>query len=104
MALEAGAAEVTVFCRRAAPQVVQPYRWVTFAGFLRHVSELDDAWRWRFMSRILGMREGFPQATWDRCARHSTFRLMTGAGWTDAAVAGDAVAVATRLGHMPRIS
>ncbi len=68
MALEAGAAEVSLFCRRAEPQVVQPFRWLTFAGFLRHISDMDDAWRWRFMSHILGLREGFPQPTYDRCA------------------------------------
>ena len=79
MALEAGAEEVTVFCRRAEPQVVQPFRWLTFAGFLRHLSDLDDPWRWRFMSHILGLREGFPQPTFDRCAAHPGFRLRTGA-------------------------
>lgn len=98
MALEAGAGAVVLFCRRAEPQVIQPYRWLTFAGFLRHVSELDDAWRWRFMSRILGLREGFPQPTYDRCACHPSFRLMTGAAWTGARVVGDTVAVETPLG------
>ena len=61
------------YCRRPQPQTIQPYRWLTFAGFLRHLSDLDDAWRWRFMSRILGMREGFPQATYDRCAQAREF-------------------------------
>ena len=98
MALEAGAADVSLFCRRAEPQVVQPFRWLTFAGFLRHLSDLDDAWRWRFMSRILGMREGFPQPTYDRCARHSAFHLRTGAPWTDARVVGDAVELTTPRG------
>ena len=63
VALEHGASEVHLFCRRMTPQLVQPYRWLTFAGFLRHLSDLDDAWRWRFMSTILGLREGFPQET-----------------------------------------
>jgi cation diffusion facilitator CzcD-associated flavoprotein CzcO len=98
MALEAGAAEVVLFCRRAEPQVVQPYRWLTFAGFLRHLSDLDDAWRWRFMSHILGLREGFPQETYDRCAIHANFRLRSGAPWTAARVAGDAVEIATPRG------
>lgn len=78
-ALEAGAAAVHLLCRRAVPQVVQPYRWLTFTGFLRHLSDLDDAWRWRFMRAILSMREGFPQATYDRCARHPAFTLHAGA-------------------------
>jgi len=98
-ALEAGAAEVQLFCRRAEIQVIQPYRWLTFRGFLRHFCDLDDAWRWRFMSRILGMREGFPQATYDRCARHDNFRLVTGAPWTDVQVLDDAVVIETQRGR-----
>ncbi|RXT42730.1 NAD(P)-binding domain-containing protein [Bradyrhizobium betae] len=78
-ALEAGAAEVHLLCRRAQIQVIQPYRWLTFRGFLRHLSDLDDAWRWRFMRTILEMREGFPQPTYDRCARHANFTLHEGA-------------------------
>ena len=79
-ALEAGAAEVHLLCRRTEAQVVQPYRWVTFRGFLRHLSDLDDPWRWRFMRHVLGMREGFPQQTYDRCADHANFEMHTGAG------------------------
>ncbi|WFU69963.1 NAD(P)/FAD-dependent oxidoreductase [Bradyrhizobium sp. CB2312] len=78
-ALEAGAAEVHLLCRRAQIQLIQPYRWLTFRGFLRHLSDLDDAWRWRFMRKILEMREGFPQPTYDRCARHANFTLHEGA-------------------------
>jgi FAD-dependent urate hydroxylase len=78
-ALEAGAAAVHLLCRRAEIQVIQPYRWLTFRGFLRHLCDLDDAWRWRFMNRILSMREGFPQFTYDRCARHGRFHLHQGA-------------------------
>ncbi|POR51842.1 FAD-dependent oxidoreductase [Bosea psychrotolerans] len=78
-ALEAGAAQVHLLCRRPQAQVIQPYRWLTFRGFLRHLSDLDDAWRWRFMSAVLALREGFPQATYDRCARHDAFSLHLGA-------------------------
>ncbi|WP_440639035.1 NAD(P)-binding domain-containing protein [Bradyrhizobium sp. PUT101] len=78
-ALEAGASEVHLLCRRAQIQVIQPYRWLTFRGFLRHLSDLDDAWRWRFMRKVLEMREGFPQPTYDRCARHANFTLHEGA-------------------------
>jgi FAD-dependent urate hydroxylase len=98
MALEAGAAEVALFCRRPEPQVVQPYRWLTFAGFLRHVSELDDVWRWRFMSHILGLREGFPQETYDRCAVHNAFSVRSSAPWTDARVTEDGVTIETPAG------
>ena len=98
VALEHGASEVHLFCRRSTPQLVQPYRWLTFAGFLRHLSNLDDAWRWRFMSTILGLREGFPQETYDRCARHAGFHLHTSAPWLDARSLGDRVEVETPQG------
>lgn len=94
-ALEAGAAEVQLFCRRAEIQVIQPYRWLTFRGFLRHLCDLDDAWRWRFMRAILDMREGFPQATYDRCARHPNFRLEEGAPIEAAVETADGVALQT---------
>ena len=98
MALEAGAAAVHLLCRREAIQLIQPYRWLTFRGFLRHFSELDDVWRWRFMRAILDMREGFPQATYDRCARHANFHLHEGAPVEAADMKGDEVALQTPRG------
>jgi FAD-dependent urate hydroxylase len=95
MALEAGASAVHLLCRRAKIQLVQPYRWLTFRGFLRHFSELDDAWRWRFMRAILDLREGFPQATWDRCARHTRFRLAEGAPVVSAHETADGIMLQT---------
>ena len=97
-ALEAGAAEVHLFCRRAEIQVIQPYRWLTFRGFLRHFCDLDDAWRWRFMRAILEMREGFPQATYDRCARHANFHLHEGAPVEAAKAASRGVELQTSRG------
>ncbi len=98
-ALEAGAASVHLFCRRLEPQVIQPYRWITFRGFMKHLADLDDAWRWRFMARVLGLREGFPQATYDRCAAHRNFVLHTGAPWTNARAEGDRAVVTTPQGE-----
>ncbi len=98
-ALEHGAAEVHLFCRRPEPQLVQPYRWLTFAGFLRHLSDLDDEWRWRFMSAILAMREGFPQPTYDRCAKWPNFALRTGETWLGAEARQHRAVVTTSKGH-----
>jgi cation diffusion facilitator CzcD-associated flavoprotein CzcO len=92
-ALEAGAAEVHLFCRRTEPMVIQPYRWLTFAGFLRHMHEMPDAWRWRFMSYVLGLREGFPPDTYARCERHPNFTFRVGQPWLDARVGPDGRAV-----------
>ena len=97
-AAEAGAAGVDLFCRRSEIQRVQPYRWLTFNGFLRHLSDLDDVWRWRFMRHILGLREGFPQDTYHRCMALPNFSLYTGAAWTDARIAGDQIEITTEKG------
>lgn len=100
-ALEAGAAAVHLFCRRADIQLIQPYRWLTFRGFLRHFCDLDDAWRWRFMRAILEMREGFPQATYDRCAGHANFHLHEGAPIEAARETEEGVELQTPQGAFP---
>ncbi len=98
VALEHGAAEVHLFCRRAEPMVVQPYRWLTFAGFLRHMHEMPDEWRWRFMAYILGLREGFAQDHYDRVIRHSNFHLHIGEPWEAARAEGGQAVLTTPAG------
>lgn len=97
-ALESGAAEVHLFCRRADPMVIQPYRWLTFAGFLRHLHEMPDEWRWRFMSYILGLREGFPADTYARVTAFPNFTFHVGRPWTDARLEAGRVVLATPRG------
>jgi cation diffusion facilitator CzcD-associated flavoprotein CzcO len=97
-ALEAGAGEVRLFCRRAALQRVQPYKAISFNGFLRHFGDLPDAVRWRFMRHLLSIREALPRETWDRATRHGNFHLHTGSPWNAVRVAGDAVEIETPHG------
>lgn len=97
-ALEARAAGVHLLCRRLEPQVIQPYRWLSFRGFMRHFCDLDDEWRWRFMSRVLGLREGFTQQTYDRCMRHEAFAILSGSPVQAAHMAGGAVRLETGAG------
>ncbi|HKK31061.1 MAG TPA: NAD(P)/FAD-dependent oxidoreductase, partial [Alphaproteobacteria bacterium] len=66
--------------------------------FIRHLRDLPDEWRWRFMAYILGLRESIPQNTYDRMRRHPNFRIHTGAVWTGAAVKDGRVAIATAKG------
>ncbi len=99
VALEAGAAEVHLFCRRAEPMVVQPYRWLTFAGFMRHLHEMPDAWRWRFMQKILSMREGFAQDTYDRANAFPNFTMHIGRPWTGARAEDGRVVLQTPRGE-----
>tara|TARA_Y100001933_G_scaffold13465_1_gene11576 strand:- start:681 stop:2162 length:1482 start_codon:yes stop_codon:yes gene_type:complete len=98
MALEAKASEVTVYCRRPELQRVQPFKWLSFPGFLRHFSELKDEWRWKFMSYLLTLREAFPKETWDRANRFKEFNIQTGAGWEDLRLNDERVAISTKKG------
>ncbi len=97
VALEHGA-EVHLFCRRAEPMVVQRYRWLTFAGFLKHIGEMGDEWRWRMVGHILRAREGFPADTWRRAAAHPGFTMHLGRGWTGAAMVEGGVRIETVRG------
>jgi cation diffusion facilitator CzcD-associated flavoprotein CzcO len=78
--------------------VIQPYRWLTFAGFIRHLHEMPDEWRWRFMSYILGLREGFPQDTYNRVNAHPDFTMHVGRPWTGARAEGGQAVLETARG------
>jgi cation diffusion facilitator CzcD-associated flavoprotein CzcO len=97
-ALEAGAAEVRMYCRRPELQRVQPYKAISSAGFLRHFGTLDDATRWRFMRHLLSIREALPAETWNRVTKHANFHLHTGSPWLDARVVDGAIAITTPKG------
>jgi cation diffusion facilitator CzcD-associated flavoprotein CzcO len=97
VALEHGA-EVHLFCRRAEPSVVQRYRWLTFAGFLKHLGELPDEWRWRIMRNILNAREGFPADTYKRVLAFPDFTMQLGRNWTNARMADGRIRIETERG------
>lgn len=100
-ALEHGAAQVEMFCRRDELQRVQPYKTLAYPGFLRHFGTLPDATRWRMMSHLLTIREALTRETWERVTRHPNFALVTGAALVDAkAIDSDsAVRLTTPRGH-----
>src|SRR5882724_10265554 len=95
VALEHGAAEVHAFCRRAEPSVVQRYRWLTVAGFMRHIGEMPDEWRWRVMGNIIKAREGFPADTYKRVLAFPNFTMHVNRTWTDARVEGGRLRIDT---------
>lgn len=98
-ALDGGASKVHLFCRRAELQTIQPLRYVTFHGFLRHLGDMEDAWRWRFMQHVLDLREGFPQDAYNRCTSYPHFRIRTGEPWLDARVEDGRAVVKTPKGQ-----
>ncbi len=97
-ALEAGAAELVMFCRRPTHRRQQVYRWCITAGFLRHFNALDDAWRWRFMQRILNIRMGMPPETWKRMSEFDAFRLETDCDWREVREKDAGVEIVTNRG------
>ena len=92
-ALRAGAGEVHQFCRRPSHRRRQVYRWLMFAGFLRHLGDLDDEWRWRFMRHILDTRMGMPPETWKRVSAYPNHHLHTDAPWNGAEAHGEGVRI-----------
>ena len=98
-ALEAGALQVSLYCRRAELQRVQPYKAISFPGFLRHFGALDDERRWRFMNYLLSVREALPVETWNRVTRHTNFSLHTSSPWGAVAPSGGGVRITTPSGE-----
>ena len=88
-ALEAGARAVHVFWRRDQLQRVQPYKHISYTGFLRHLGDLPDDKRWRIMRHLLTLREAFPAETWARVTRHQNAHLHAGCDWSDATLDDD---------------
>jgi cation diffusion facilitator CzcD-associated flavoprotein CzcO len=99
VALESGAASVDLFYRRAKLPNVNPYRWAEFAGFLRHLGDLDDASRHRFIHKILEIGQLPPADTYARARRAGRLELHGGATWERAELAGDTVRVHTTRGE-----
>jgi len=98
VALETGAAEVSLFFRREALVDVNPYRWAEFVGFLKHHSDLDDAQKWKFIRQFVQMGQLPPADTLARARSHKGFSLHPGSPWTAVTATGDTVTVTTPKG------
>ncbi|RVU14010.1 NAD(P)-binding domain-containing protein [Methylobacterium oryzihabitans] len=100
-ALEAGAAEVTLFVRRRHFPQVNTSKWASFPGFLRGYAGLDDDARWRFATHILAAGTPPPHESVLRCTRHPGFRIRFGEGWTGVSEGPDGLVVETARGRYP---
>jgi len=92
-ALEHGAREVTLCFRRSRLVNVNSYRWAEFVGFLRHMGELPDGDKWRFVRQILRMGQLPPADTLRRAREHAGFRLHPGCAWSSIEAHGDTVLI-----------
>jgi len=101
VALEQGASQVQMFCRRAELQRVQPYKVLAFPGFLRHFGTLEDPTRWRVMHYLLNIREALTRETWERVTCHANFELLSGAPIESARAEPTAVYLRTPRGEYP---
>lgn len=97
-ALEAGAARVDLFYRRAEVPRVNPFRWMEFYAYGAHYPDLPDTDKWRFTVQFQRTNQPPPQLSWQRCARWENFSWHTAAGWQRVALAGGEVEVVTRAG------
>ena len=98
-ALDHGAREVTLCFRRPSLVNVNAYRWAEFVGFLRHLGDLPDADKWRFIRQIVRMGQLPPADTLKRARAHAGFRLHAGCAWTAAQARGDTVVIRTTSGE-----
>ena len=97
-ALEAGARSVQLLVRRERLQRIQPYLWMTFDGFLRHIGDMPDEWRWRFLNHALSLRESIPQPTYDRMSCHPQFSILCNTEVESATMQGSLVSLSTTQG------
>jgi cation diffusion facilitator CzcD-associated flavoprotein CzcO len=97
-ALEHGAREVRLFFRRKEVVQVNAYRWAEFVGFLRHLGDLPDADKWRFILQIMRMGQLPPSDTYQRAMQHAGFHLHPASGWHSVAAHGDTVVIEAESG------
>ncbi|QQS12737.1 MAG: NAD(P)/FAD-dependent oxidoreductase [Rhodospirillales bacterium] len=97
-ALEAGAAEVTMFARRPALPQVNKSKAASFPGFQRGYAGLPDDLRWRFTTYLFDEQSPPPHESVLRCDRHDGFSLRLGETWSDLSIDPDGVRATTSAG------
>jgi cation diffusion facilitator CzcD-associated flavoprotein CzcO len=97
-ALDHGAREVRLFFRRKKLVDVNAYRWAEFVGFLKHVGDLPDADKWRFIRQIVRMGQLPPADTYRRATEHAGFYMHAGTTWKALDVRGSSIAITTESG------
>lgn len=97
-ALEAGAASLDLFVRRAALPRVNKFTGFGSPGVVHGFARLPDAWKWRFLSYVLGQQTPPPRDSTLRVARHAHARLHLASPILALEEAGGAVRLATPQG------
>ncbi len=98
LALESGAAAVTVFARRPVLPQVNKSKWTSFAGFFRGYPALPAERRLDFYRHVFEEQVPPPFESVLRCDRHEQFALRLGEPWLDVAPDAQGVTVSTPQG------
>ena len=99
VALESGAAAVTMFCRRPFLPQVNKARWMGFSGFQNGFPALDDESRWRLVTYTTAVQMPPPHESVLRCTRHKAFSLRFAEPWQDVIAGTDDVTVVSASGR-----
>jgi FAD-dependent urate hydroxylase len=95
VALETGAREARLFCRRPHLPQINKSKWTVFAGFFEGYHQLDDRRRWEIYSYILSQATPPPHESVLRCERHPGFFIHFAEPWLDVVPNADSVTVVT---------
>lgn len=97
-ALEAAAAEVHMFARRAGVPQVNKMKGLSYPGAQRGFHLLDDATRWRFIHHGFARQTPPPRESVLRVTGHAGFHLHLGCAWEAVRRAGAGLEIATAAG------
>lgn len=98
-AIENGATNVSLFCRKPELPWLSAKRGLENAGFMRHFASLPDSYRWKFIKTIVETSIPPPQHTVKRALDLSDFCLNLGSPWTSSRMDSDKVVVTTPDGE-----
>jgi cation diffusion facilitator CzcD-associated flavoprotein CzcO len=95
VALETGAAQVSLFSRRPHLPQINKSKWAVFPGFFHGYGDLDDARRWQIYTYIFDEAVPPPHESVLRCDHHAGFTIHFAEPWIDVIPAPDGVTVVT---------
>ena len=97
-ALEAGAASLDMFVRRASLPRINAFTGIGSQGVVHGFQALPDEWKWRFLHYALGVQTPPPRDSTLRVARHPGARLHLSSPILALEPAGNALRVTTPHG------
>jgi cation diffusion facilitator CzcD-associated flavoprotein CzcO len=98
-ALEAGAASVDLFIRRADIPRINKFTGIGSPGVVHGFRTLPDEWKWRFLHYVLGQQTPPPRDSTLRVSGHPNGRFHVGSPITRLVQDGDGLIVTTPKGQ-----